>query len=831
MRRRTRKIDITIDNKPCAVDEGMTILEAAECSGVYIPKLCAHKDLTPFGGCRMCIVEVEGIRGFPTACTTPVTDGMSIKTETAQLQKERKEILQLILSEHTSSCLICDERDECSESLDTIRKAGVTTGCRYCPNDGDCELQEVVDYLDVRDIEYPVYYRNLPVEKMDPFYDRDYNICILCGRCIRMCQEIRTANTLAFKQRGNKTVIGPAFERNHLDAGCEFCGACVSVCPTGALAEKSRKWDGREDKRTATTCALCGIGCRLDILVKNDRVIGGLPVEDKLVSDMQLCVKGRFCVPELVNDHHRLKRPTVTRFGANVEISWSEATRIAAEALSSCEPERFGMVVSTDCSNEDLYVAQKFTRAVMGSANIDSSARLHYGDAFRPYLGLLASPAGLSDISVAGAVLCIGLDALYGRSVVGVELRKAARNGAKIVTVNREPHSISLVADRWIKPEAGGEASVLSLLERSILGRGRKTGDIADAAAMIAGAESPVILIGPGILGRSDSERMIETIKKIAGSTGASIMPLPSSCNLAGSVLMGAYPEFLPGASPATSNKFRARLKKIWKSPVPSGRTTWNANSLFSGRKRLKVLYVVGNVPARRRPRADFLIFQNIYPPDPSLKADIVLPAAAFTESDGTFISGEGRIQRFRKAVTPPGDARPDWKIIGMIAKKLGAEGFGFKNDGQVRKEIALLVKGFSGGTVGSRGLIPLDIHGSNGSGKSARRTPGDVSRAFPLLLELGTDEHTYRGFPLSYVVDGARILFPSGYIRINPQDAAGIKLTDGDTAVLAGKGFEAERPVRVTRMQQTGTLGLAMDAGDGPVPGLYAVRIRKKDV
>jgi len=830
MSRRTEKIGITIDNRPCRVDQGMTILEAAECSGVYIPKLCAHKDLTPFGGCRMCIVEVDGIRGFPTACTTPVSEGMTIKTETAQLQKERSEILQLILSEHTSSCLICDERDECRENLETIRKAGVTTGCRYCPNDDSCELQEVVDYLGVREIDYPVYYRGLPVEKMDPFYDRDYNICILCGRCIRMCQEIRTANTLAFKQRGNRTVIGPAFERNHLDAGCEFCGACVSVCPTGALAEKARKWDGREESRVTSTCALCGIGCRLELLVRKGRVIGSLPAPDPLVSDMQLCVKGRFCITELVGDHRRLRHPSVTRSGKDMDISWDEAFDLAAGALSTCGPEGFGMVVSTDCSNEDLYVAQKFTRAVMGSANIDTGARIHYGDAFGPYLGLFASPAKLSEISSAGAVLCIGLDAQYGRSVVGVELRKAAKNGARIVTVNHAAHSISLVADSWIKPEPGDEAAVLISLEKQTKRKGKKIGSLAEAASMLSSADSPVILLGPGILGRSDSGTIIETVRKIARNIGARVMPLPSSSNLAGSVLMGAYPEYLPGASRSNSTKAREKLRKIWKTAVPSGRTEWNAGKLYSGRQ-LDVLYIVGNVPPGRRPKADFVIFQNIYPPDPSLRADLVLPAAAFTETDGTFVSGEGRIQRFRKAAGPPGDSKPDWKIFSLIAKRMGAKGFEYRTDAQVRGEIASIIREFGGKGAGTRELVKFAIPGMEGSLEKARAGVFSVGKTYPMLLESAADEHTYRGFPISEVVDGARVLFPSGFIRINPGDAARAKLSDGDTAVLASKGFEIERPVRVTRSQPGGTLGLSASAGDAPAPGLYAARIRKRDV
>ena len=169
----------------------------------------------------MCLVEVEGARSFLTACTTPVEDEMIVRTHTDQIQKERKEILELILSEHTSSCLICEEREECKESMNTIRKVGVTTGCRMCPNEDSCELEEVVKKFDLQELNHPVYYRNLPVEKNDPFYDRDYNLCILCGRCVRICQEVRNANVLAFSQRGRDTVIGPAFNRTHIEAGCE----------------------------------------------------------------------------------------------------------------------------------------------------------------------------------------------------------------------------------------------------------------------------------------------------------------------------------------------------------------------------------------------------------------------------------------------------------------------------------------------------------------------------------------------------------------------------------------------------------------------------------
>ena len=267
-------VAINMDGKALSVKKGLSILEVAKQHNIYIPTLCAHKDLSPFGGCRLCIVEIEGKRGFATACTTPAESGMVIRTRTAAVRAQRIEVLQLLLSEHPSSCLVCDEKDECKDYSSTIRKAGVTTGCRYCPNDGQCELQDVVEKVGVTEINFPIHYRNLRVEKEDPFYDRDYNLCILCGRCVRMCQEVRGVNALAFKQRGRATLVGPAFDRTHMEAGCEFCGACVSVCPTGALAEKTRKWDGKPEREQPTTCGLCGVGCQIRVLAKDDEVIG-----------------------------------------------------------------------------------------------------------------------------------------------------------------------------------------------------------------------------------------------------------------------------------------------------------------------------------------------------------------------------------------------------------------------------------------------------------------------------------------------------------------------------------------------------------------------------
>ncbi|MGC9367368.1 MAG: 2Fe-2S iron-sulfur cluster-binding protein [bacterium] len=215
-------MNITIDQQEIDVPDNITILEAAQLNDIYIPNLCYHPQLTPYGGCRLCIVEVEGLRGYPTACTTKVKEGMKIKTKSKTLNDMRKEILQLILSDHPSGCLLCDEQEECSSSQVTIRKVGATTGCRWCPNDQDCELQKIVEYLEIKQIIFPVYYQGFPVETEDPFFDRDYNLCIYCGRCVRICQEHRMSEVITMNQRGKLTTIGPPYDLTHIEEGCEF---------------------------------------------------------------------------------------------------------------------------------------------------------------------------------------------------------------------------------------------------------------------------------------------------------------------------------------------------------------------------------------------------------------------------------------------------------------------------------------------------------------------------------------------------------------------------------------------------------------------------------
>ena len=398
---REKAFTITIDNRHVDVKQGLTILEAARRHNIYIPSLCALDGLPSYGACRMCIVEVDGLRGFPTACTTPVEEGMVVRTESAEIKTLRQEILRLVLSEHPASCLFCGEQEECKQFQGTIRKAGMTTGCRYCPNDDQCELQQITEKVGLTDISYPVRYRNFPVEKDDPFYDRDYNLCVLCGRCVRICNTVRMNGTLSFKQRGKLTTIGPAFDRSHIEGGCEFCGACLSVCPTGTLSAKTSKWYGKPEGETGTTCPYCSIGCRLMVQVLRDRVIDVLPDYASPLDNGLLCVKGRFGVPELVNSAQRFTEPRMLTPMGYEFVSWERAMDAAREKLSDTPPDAFLMLLSPQLSNEDLFVAQQFARRVMGAENMASAPAVEAGSSLPSFLEFACSSDGLDAIDKA----------------------------------------------------------------------------------------------------------------------------------------------------------------------------------------------------------------------------------------------------------------------------------------------------------------------------------------------------------------------------------------------------------------------------------------------
>ncbi len=356
---------LTIDGKTLSAREGETILDCALRHDISIPHLCTHSSLAPFGACRLCLVEIEGMRGYPTSCTTPVEEGMVIRTSTPALQNLRRNILALIMLEHPSACLICDKRELCEQYRPEAEKAGRTTGCHTCNNMEVCDVRVLAEELGLSGLPaLPSYHRRM-LERSNPFIDRDLNLCILCGRCVRICKHHQEKAAVEFVGRGSRTRIGEAFERSAYEAGCRFCGACVDVCPTGSLSDRYAKWHGKPDVSTVTSCIFCEAACAIELAANDGRLISARAVN----GDVPVCVLGRFAIPEFLNGADRLRVPCGRVNGVARETEWKDALQAAAEKLKGFIGSRFALVCDTTSTLEDRHLFRKFTAEVMKSSN------------------------------------------------------------------------------------------------------------------------------------------------------------------------------------------------------------------------------------------------------------------------------------------------------------------------------------------------------------------------------------------------------------------------------------------------------------------------------
>ncbi len=347
-------ISLTIDGKKATVKKGTTILEAAKSIGIKIPTLCYDPRIVPHGTCRMCVVELEGSNKLATSCSTPAADGMVVFTETKKTTEARRTVLDLLLSNHPLDCLTCEKA-------------------------GDCELQDLCYKYDVKESSFQGEKLTAEIDRTNQFYERDPNKCILCGKCVYVCAQLQCTNAIGFSQRGFRTHIAIPFEQD-LDASlCVSCGNCVSACPTGALIpkrkEKFRYW---ETDTTRTTCSYCGVGCQMDLLTKDNKVVEIKPAMGT-PNEGLLCVKGKFAY-NFVNHDSRLKSPLLKKDGKFEEISWDEAYDIIVEKINDVKknygPDAIAGLSSARCTNEENYLMQKLMRAVIGTNNIDHCARL-----------------------------------------------------------------------------------------------------------------------------------------------------------------------------------------------------------------------------------------------------------------------------------------------------------------------------------------------------------------------------------------------------------------------------------------------------------------------
>ncbi len=735
-------ITITIDGIEVATQPGKMVLEAAIDAGIYLPYLCYHPGMKPYAACRMCVVEVEGQRGYPAACTLPVADGMIVRNQVNEVDRLRRSVMEMLIAEHPNGCLTCHRIDICGPNDVCLRHVSVNDRCVTCPKNERCELKDTVRYLGMN-LESPLgyKYRNIPLEVSDPFYDRDYNLCIVCGRCVRACEELRGDDAIGFTERSGQALVGTSFGTSLLESGCEFCGACIDVCPVGALVERNHKWE-KARRVERSICPHCPVGCQLNLEFNGKgELIRAVPEINSPANKGQACFKGKFGL-EFVNGTDRLTTPLIRRDGALRTAGWDEALDYVAERLSAVSGPEFALLASPTGTNEELYLAQKFARAVMDSNNIDLTSNINpeliWG--LESTLGVPAATNSVWDLEQAGCILSFNNNSTEEQNVLAVPIKRAARKDAKLVVIDTREVELTRYAHLWLRPAPGSELLLLGGILRSILDQGLEredwladncespatlhyalrsldmdevtaaTGvsveDMAEAARLYAGADAGAVVYGLDNIPDNHKRECVFALVDLAlltgnlGKAGAGLYPMRQGANEQGGRDAGCLPNRLPGYGWVSEEADRQAIEALWGNPAPKEAGLGLGQSVDAARDgRLKAAIVIGDSPNFTNGRLgdaiealaglEFLVVHDTFLTALAQRADVVLPRATFAEKDGTFTNLERRVQRLKPAMTRDGQGRPEGRVLTELARRIRPDALPPMEPAQVFDELA----------------------------------------------------------------------------------------------------------------------------------------------
>jgi formate dehydrogenase alpha subunit len=727
------QVTIHIDSKRLVVQEGANLLLVARENGFDIPGLCFHKKLTPTGACRLCATKITGQNGLVMSCTVQVKAGMEIIAFDQELEETRRHTIEYLLAEH-------------NEEYD---------GAYYD------ELRDLVKRYDLEDKtgrKYPEIYKYIgyKYDTSSPVLDYDATKCIKCFRCIKGCDEVQGKNVLSFSDRGITSHIIAGYD-NWTESECDGCGECVQLCPTGALVEKPHRDEIRMDKidrKVITTCPYCGVGCQIELLVQEGRIVRVNGVEGVLPNDGRLCVKGRFGY-DFVHDKQRLTKPLIKRNGKFAEAEWEEALSLVASKFTKIKSESgsdsLAGYSSAKCTNEENYLFQKFIRIAFGNNNIDYCTRLCHASTVTAMLRSIGDGAGsnsIQDFELTDCLFVTGNNIIETHPVTATYVKAGKRKGQKLIVCDPKWTPLVRYADIWLQPRLGTDVALLngmihviineSLFDEKFIQDRIQNGAeafnelkkvvqeytpdevekitnvpknlIIDAARIYAGAKTAIIATGMGmsqqVIGTNNVFALINMIL-ITGQIGkehAGLCPPRGQNNVQGATDVGCSPIYYPGYIPVINNENRKRVADLWGvkygdlSSKPGLSTIEIVDAAHDG--RIKGMYIMGENPMVTDPnlnhteeafkRLDFLLVQDIFMTETALLADVVLPASTFAEKNGTFVNSDRRVIRVRKAVALPGEAREDSAIIIDIARRMGLNIGSYKSESEIFDEIGI---------------------------------------------------------------------------------------------------------------------------------------------
>lgn len=744
------QVTLLIDDREITVPEGTSIMRASILAGINVPKLCATDSLEPFGSCRLCVVEIEGRRGYPASCTTPVAEGLKVHTQTPKLADIRRGTMELYISDHPLDCLTC-------------------------ATNGDCELQDMAGAVGLREVRYGYAGENhlkSVKDESNPYFSFDPAKCIVCSRCVRACEETQGTFALTISGRGFESKVAAGIA-DFMDSECVSCGACVQACPTATLIEKTVIDHGVPEHSVTTTCAYCGVGCSFDAEMKGEEVVRMTPNKNGGANHGHSCVKGRFAWGYATHQD-RITTPMIRKSIKDPwqNVSWGEAIDYAASELARINQQygkdAIGGITSSRCTNEEVYVTQKLIRAVFGVNNVDTCARVCHsptGYGLKQTLGESAGTQTFDSVMQSDVIFVIGANPTDGHPVFASQMKRRLREGAKLIVA--DPREIDLVAnsphirtDYHLKLRPGTNVALISALSHVIVTEGLvqeeyvkarcewdsfvewrdfvaldanspeslaselgiKAEDIRAAARLYATGGNAAIYYGLGVTEHAQGSTTVMGIANLAmatgnvGREGVGVNPLRGQNNVQGSCDMGSMPHEFPGYRHVSDDATRALFETAWGRPLSKEPGMRIPNMLdFAAEGSFKALYCVGEDIVQSDPNTqhvthaleqmECVIVQDLFLNETAMFAHVFFPGASFLEKSGTFTNAERRISPVRRVMNPKNGGTingkqeagyEDWEITAKLSKALGYD-MNYHHASEIMDEIAALTPTFKG--------------------------------------------------------------------------------------------------------------------------------------